>query len=109
MNPLLSDTHLILAYTIFSASYLVFAIGRFPGTKIDRTAAAIIGAALMFAFRIISPETGMRSIDFATIALLFSMMLITADLHVSGFFDWITSVCVEHVRPGFLLPSVIFT
>jgi Na+/H+ antiporter NhaD/arsenite permease-like protein len=105
----LSDTQLIIAYVIFFASYLVFAIGRFPGTKIDRTAAAIIGAAMMFAFRITDAETGMRSIDFATLVLLFSMMLITADLHVSGFFDWVTSVCVEHVQPRFLLPSVIFT
>jgi Na+/H+ antiporter NhaD/arsenite permease-like protein len=105
----LSDTQLIIAYVIFFASYLVFAIGRFPGTKIDRTAAAIIGAAMMFAFRITDAETGMRSIDFATLVLLFSMMLIAADLHVSGFFDFVTSVCVEHVPRRFLLPSVIFT
>lgn len=109
MAHLLSDTQLIIAYIIFFCSYLVFAIGKFPGTKIDRTAAAIIGAALMFAFRITDAETGMRSIDFATLVLLFSMMLITADLHLSGFFDWITSVCVEHVPVRFLLPSVIFT
>lgn len=109
MAHLLSDTQLIIAYVIFFCSYVVFAIGKFPGTKIDRTAAAIIGAALMFAFRITDAETGMRSIDFATLVLLFSMMLITADLHVSGFFDWVTSACVEHVRPKFLLPSVIFT
>lgn len=109
MAHLLSDTQLIIAYVIFLCSYVVFAIGKFPGTKIDRTAAAIIGAALMFAFRITDAETGMRSIDFATLVLLFSMMLITADLHVSGFFDWITSVCVEHVPVRFLLPSVIFT
>lgn len=109
MAHFFSDTQLIAAYVIFFASYLVFAIGRFPGTKIDRPAAAIIGAALMFAFRVISPEMAMRSIDFATIVLLFSMMLITANLHISGFFDWITSVCVEHVKPRFLLPSVIFT
>lgn len=109
MAHLLSDTQLIIAYIIFFCSYLVFAIGKFPGTKIDRTAAAIIGAALMFAFRITDAETGMRSIDFATLVLLFSMMLITADLHLSGFFDWIISVCVEHVPVRFLLPSVIFT
>lgn len=109
MAHLLSDTQLIIAYIIFFCSYLVFAIGKFPGTKIDRTAAAIIGAALMFAFRITDAETGMRSIDFATLVLLFSMMLITADLHLSGFFDWVTSVCVEHVPVRFLLPSVIFT
>ncbi|HEY6970504.1 MAG TPA: anion transporter [Candidatus Angelobacter sp.] len=109
MARFLSDTQFIAAYAIFFASYLVFAIGRFPGTKIDRTAAAIIGAAAMFAFRIIGAEAAMRSIDFATLVLLFSMMLITADLHVSGFFDWVTSACVEHVPSRFLLPSVIFT
>lgn len=109
MAHLFSDTQLIVAYVTFFASYLVFAIGRFPGTKIDRTAAAIIGAAVMFGFRIINAQTAMQSIDFATLVLLFAMMLITADLHVSGFFDWVTSVCVEHVRPRFLLPSVIFT
>ena len=27
--------HLLFVYAIFLASYLVFAIGRFPGTKID--------------------------------------------------------------------------
>lgn len=104
-----SDTQLIVAYLVFFSSYLVFAIGRFPGTRIDRTAAAIVGAAVMFAFRVINAETAMRSIDFGTLVLLFSMMLITADLHVSGFFDWITGACVEHVSPRFLLPSVIFT
>lgn len=109
MAHFFSDTQLIVAYVVFFASYLVFAIGRFPGTRIDRTAAAIIGAAVMFGFRVITPQTAMQSIDFGTLVLLFSMMLITADLHVSGFFDWITFVCVEHVPPRFLLPSVIFT
>ncbi len=109
MARFFSDTQLIVAYAVFFSSYLVFAIGRFPGTKIDRTAAAIIGAAVMFGFRVINAQTAMQSIDFATLVLLFSMMLITADLHVSGFFDWVTSICVEHVPRRFLLPSVIFT
>lgn len=109
MPFLVSHTHLLIAYSIFLASYLVFAIGKFPGTKVDRPAAAIIGAALMFAFRVISPEGALHAIDFITIVLLFSMMLIVANLHASGFFDWITSVFVEHVRPRHLLPSVIFT
>ncbi len=106
---LLSETHLLIAYAIFAASYLVFAIGRFPGTKIDRPAAAIIGAALMFAFRVVGPQTAMQSIDYATLVLLFSMMLIVAHLHASGFFDWVTAVFVEHLPSRFLLPGVIFT
>ena len=109
MPQFLSETHFILAYTIFFASYLVFAIGRFPGTRIDRTAAAIIGASLMFALRVITPESAIHSIDYSTLVLLFSMMLITSHLHLSGFFEWVTNVCVEHVKPQHLLPSVIFT
>jgi hypothetical protein len=40
----LHDAHMLAAYVIFGASYLVFAMGKFPGLKIDRPAAAIIGA-----------------------------------------------------------------
>jgi Na+/H+ antiporter NhaD/arsenite permease-like protein len=103
------DVHLLLAYAIFFASYLVFAIGRFPGTKIDRPAAAVIGAALMFAFRVITPDRGIRSIDFATIVLLASMMLIVSSLHFAGFFEWVAGLVVRFVSPSHLLPGVIFT
>jgi Na+/H+ antiporter NhaD/arsenite permease-like protein len=101
--------HLLIVYAIFLASYLVFAIGRFPGTKIDRPAAAVIGAALMFAFRVISPSAGIRSINFATIVLLASMMLIVSSLHLAGFFEWIAMLVVKFVSPSHLLPGVIFT
>jgi Na+/H+ antiporter NhaD/arsenite permease-like protein len=103
------ELHLVLAYVIFLASYLVFAIGRFPGTKIDRPAAAVIGAALMFAFRVISPAQGIHSIDYATIVLLASMMLIVSSLHFAGFFDWVAGLVVRFVSPSHLLPGVIFT
>jgi Na+/H+ antiporter NhaD/arsenite permease-like protein len=101
--------HLLLAYGIFLASYLVFAIGRFPGTKIDRPAAAVIGAALMFAFRVISPTQGIRSIDYRTIVLLASMMLIISSLHFAGFFNRIAGMVIRFVSPSQLLPAVIFT
>ena len=101
--------HLLIVYAIFLASYLVFAIGRFPGTKIDRPAAAVIGAALMFAFRVISPAVGIRSINYSTIVLLASMMLIVSSLHLAGFFEWIAGLVVKFVSPSHLLPGVIFT
>jgi Na+/H+ antiporter NhaD/arsenite permease-like protein len=105
-NP---DVRLTIAYTIFLSSYLVFAIGRFPGTKINRTAMAVIGAALMFGFRFITSNQAIDSIDYATIVLLFSMMLIVASLHLAGFFEWITTLVIKHVSPKHLLPSIIFT
>jgi Na+/H+ antiporter NhaD/arsenite permease-like protein len=105
----LSDLKLVGAYSVFLASYLVFALGKFPGMKIDRPGAAIIGAVLMVAFGIILPQDALRCIDFGTIVLLFSMMLIVAYLHLAGFFDWITHLVVTRLKPHHLLPTVILT
>ena len=106
VNP---EIHLLIAYAIFIASYTVFAIGRFPGTKIDRPAAAIIGAALMFGFRVISPSRGILSIDYSTVVLLGAMMLIVSSLHLAGFFEWVAGLVAKFVSPAYLLPGVIFT
>lgn len=105
----LSDARIIAAYVIFLASYLVFALGKFPGLKIDRPGAAIIGAVGMVAFRIVQPSQALRFIDFGTIVLLFAMMLIVANLHLVGFFEWNAEVVLRRLRPAHLLPAVIFT
>lgn len=95
-------------YAVFAVSYLVFALGKFPGMKIDRPGMAIIGAVLMVAFRVVSAEDALRSVDFATLVLLFSMMLVVGCLHLAGFFDWITEQIIQRLRPKHLLPTVIF-
>jgi len=105
----LSDARSLAAYLIFFGSYFVFALGKFPGMKIDRPGAAIIGAVLMFALRIVGPRDAVASIDFPTLVLLFSMMLIVANLHLAGFFDWLTEWIIARLKPHHLLPTVIFT
>ncbi len=97
------------AWIVFAASYTVFAFGRLPGTRLDRTAAAVIGGVLMFVFRILTPATGVAAIDFGTIVLLFAMMVIVAGLHLSGLFDRIAEIITQRIRPAHLLPAVIFT
>jgi Na+/H+ antiporter NhaD/arsenite permease-like protein len=52
--------------------------------KIDRPGAAIIGAVLMVAFRIVGAPEALASIDFATIVLLFSMMIVVANLQTGS-------------------------
>src|SRR5256885_9063664 len=103
LNPaVLSDARILAAYTIFFASYIVFALGKFPWMKIDRPGAAIIGAVLMIAFRIVGAQEALASIDFATIVLLFSMMLIVGNLRLTGFFDWLASWMIARLRPDHL-------
>ncbi|HMK23765.1 MAG TPA: SLC13 family permease, partial [Terriglobales bacterium] len=105
----LSDARILAAYVIFLASYVVFALGKFPGLKIDRTGAAIIGAVGMVAFRIVRPSDALRHIDFQTVVLLFSMMLIVGNLHLVGFFEWNAEAVLRRLKPHQLLPAVIFT
>jgi Na+/H+ antiporter NhaD/arsenite permease-like protein len=110
MNPtLLSDARILAAYLIFCGSYFVFALGKFPWMKIDRPGAAIIGAVLMVAFRIVGAREALASIDFATIVLLFSMMLLVANLRLAGFFERVAEWIIERLHPHHLLPTVIFT
>jgi Na+/H+ antiporter NhaD/arsenite permease-like protein len=109
VRHVLSHWNMVAAWVIFLASYLVFAIGRLPYTLIDRPAMAVIGAVAMFVLGVLAPSSAIASIDFATIVLLFAMMLIVASLHLAGFFDLITRAVIEHLKPQHLLPGVIFT
>ena len=104
-----SDARILAAYVVFFASYLVFALGMFPGLKIDRPGAAIVGAVGMIAFRIFKPTDALRFIDFPTVVLLFSMMLIVGTLHLVGCFEWDAETVLRRVQSSRLLPGVIFT
>lgn len=105
----ISDARILAAHVIFLASYLVFALGKFPGLKIDRPGAGIIGAVGMVAFRIVPPSDALRFIDFPTLVLLFSMMLIVGTLHLVGFFEWNAEMVLRRLKPSRLLPAIVLT
>src|SRR5579862_2728486 len=107
-SAVFSHAQQIAAYIIFIASYLVFAIGKFPGLKIDRPGAAIIGAVAMIASGVVRARDSLGFIDFPTIVLLFSMMLIVGNLHLVGFFEWSVEIVLRRLRPSHLLPAVVF-
>ena len=104
-----SSLPIAAAYGLFFASYLVFAVGKFPGMKIDRPGMAVIGGVLMVAVRVVGPQDAIGAVDFATIVLLFSMMLLVGGLHLAGFFELVSEFLVERIRVSHLLPAVIFT
>jgi Na+/H+ antiporter NhaD/arsenite permease-like protein len=88
----------IAAIAIFAATYLVVAVGRLPGFRIDRTGAALLGGSLMVAAGVLSLEQAYRAIDFDTVALLLGMMIVVANLRLSGFFDYVTRRMMRRVR-----------
>jgi Na+/H+ antiporter NhaD/arsenite permease-like protein len=78
---------MLIPLLIFLGTYLVLAIGRLPGFRVDWTDAAIIGASLMVAFGVLTLEEAFQSINYETIILLFGMMIVVANLRLSGFFS----------------------
>ena len=100
---------MLTAVIIFLLTYLVLAIGRLPGFRVDRTGAAIIGATLMIATNSLSIPQAYAAIDYNTIVLLFGMMIVVANLRVSGFFTLVSAWVVEHAhRPIVLLAAIVF-
>ena len=64
----------------------------------------------MVATGVLSLEDAYRAIDFNTIVLLFGMMIVVANLRLSGFFRVVTHRIAAHVRrPITLLGMVIIT
>jgi Na+/H+ antiporter NhaD/arsenite permease-like protein len=74
----------LAAPIIFILTYVVLAIGRLPGFRVDRTGAAIIGASLMVAVNALTLDEAYRAINWDTIILLFGMMIVVANLRLPG-------------------------
>ena len=98
------DLALIATVTIFIATYAVVALGKVPVYRIDRAGAALLGGSLMLAIGVLTPQEAYRAIDFDTITLLLGMMIVVANLRVSGFFrlvtDWIANANARLTRIG---------
>ena len=99
---------MLTAALIFAATYVVVALGGVPGLRLDRTGAAVVGAAFMIAFRVITPEEAFRMVDLGTIVLLFGMMIVVAHLRLAGFFRWTGVAVARHARtPRQLLGGLV--
>lgn len=74
------------------------AIGRYPIIKSNRTTIALMGVALLLVFRQVSFADLPGYIDFNTIILLFSMMILNANLKLAGFFSLASRWLEQHSR-----------
>jgi Na+/H+ antiporter NhaD/arsenite permease-like protein len=106
-QALRSDAMTAVAVAIFAATYLVIAVGKLPGFYLDRAGAALLGASLMVGSGVLSLDQAYRAIDFDTIALLLGMMIVAANLRLSGFFRLVNNWVVTRARHPFLLLAAI--
>ncbi len=112
MSPLAArfwdDWQTVAALVIFAGTYLVIAVGKLPGYRLDRAGAALLGAALMVGLGVLPLEAAYRAIDFDTITLLLGMMILVANLKLSGFFRLVNGFIMTRARhPLVLLIAVV--
>jgi len=108
-----TDSHFIeggatvAAVVIFFATYAVVAIGKLPGFHMDRAGAALLGASLMVATGLLSLGDAYRAIDIDTIALLLGMMIVVANLRLSGFFQAVNNWVVPRAGHSIALLGAV--
>lgn len=96
------------AVAIFLATYAFVAVGKIPVYHIDRAGAALLGGSLMVAVGALTIDEAYRAIDFDTITLLLGMMIVVANLRVSGFFRLVNDRIATWVhRPLTLLVAIV--
>ncbi|OGS44030.1 MAG: hypothetical protein A3K76_00685 [Euryarchaeota archaeon RBG_13_57_23] len=91
-----------IALAIFLVTYALISIRRFPKFKIDRPAAALVGAGLMIVFGVVKPDVAIGAINMDILILLVGMMILVAGLELCGFFEWVSLRMIKYSRNQFM-------
>ena len=75
---------------IFAFVYLGMFLGEIPGLALDRTGIALLGAIFVVFFDGMEPHQAWDAVDVPTIALLFGLMVVSAQFRLGGFYTAIT-------------------
>ncbi len=80
-----------LPLVIFLVTYLGLAAGKLPFLGLDRTGFAVLGGLAMVALTPLTLEKAQSSIHGETIAVLFGLMMLSAQFRLSGLYGWIAT------------------
>jgi Na+/H+ antiporter NhaD/arsenite permease-like protein len=87
---------------LFGVAYLGMALGRIPGLRIDRTGIAMIVAVVLVAAGAVPIDSITGAIHFPTLLLLGGLMILSARVGASGFYDaaaaWIAGQAGQPLR-----------
>ena len=102
-NPAANSGKTAFATVVFVATYVIIAIGKLPGYQLDRAGAALLGASFMVGLGVVSLDEAYHAIDFDAITLLLGMMIVVANLRLSGFFRLVSNWAVTRAHHPLLL------
>jgi Na+/H+ antiporter NhaD/arsenite permease-like protein len=97
-----------LGVAIFGITYLLIAVQRFAFLRLNRPAAALLGAVAMVLFGVVTPEDARAAVDFDVLVFLLGLMLIVGYLEAGGFFELAAEWVLARARsPSSLLLAVV--
>src|SRR5438105_2554370 len=102
--------HELVASVIFAIPYILNSGRQLKILPLNRPAAALLGAVLMVATGVVTPERAYRAVNYDTIVLLLAMMLVSSYLYLAHFFEWAADIVLRFsCTPQRLLFYLILT
>ena len=93
---------------IFVIVYAGMILGSLPFLQLDRTGVALLGAIALISIDAVSLRDAAEAVDLPTIILLFAFMVLSAQMRLGGFYDWVTSKLAQlPLSPRLLLGAEI--
>ena len=93
---------------ILVITYLLIAVQRVPFLRLNRPAAALLGAVAMVTLGGLPLRDAYAAIDLDVMVFLLGVLIITGFLEAGGFFEWSAQHVVRHARsPKTLLATVV--
>jgi Na+/H+ antiporter NhaD/arsenite permease-like protein len=94
--------------SVFVVVYLGMILGGLPFLQLDRTGVALLGAIAIVGLGALTPEQAALSIHLPTLLLLFSFMVISAQMRLGGFYTWLTlRIAALPLTPAALLAAMM--
>src|SRR5262250_3695489 len=97
-------------FTIFLVVYLGMFLGELPYLQLDRTGVALLGAIALISIDAVTLNDAAEAVHLPTIILLFAFMVLSAQMRLGGFYDWVTrGLAGLPVSPPLLLGAMMLT
>lgn len=98
----------LFVIAVFALVYLGMLLGGLPFVQLDRTGVALLGAIALVASGAVTADEARAAIHLPTLMLLFSFMVVSAQLRMGGFYAWTTwRLGALRLRPPALLAALI--
>ncbi len=93
---------------VFAVVYLGMFLGGLPKLKLDRAGVALLGAIAVIGLGALTVDEAARAIDLSTVLLLFSFMVMSAQMRLGGFYTattrWVGS---QPLSPQMFMAALI--